>query len=67
AEAAAARAYRAGALDYLEWSQRQAQVVLARRQQLIATIEAQRALIEIQRLTARMFDDADAPAREDLP
>lgn len=67
AEASAANAYRAGALDYLEWSQLQAQVVLARRQQLVATVDAQRALIEIQRLTASGFDATDARATEDQP
>ena len=55
------------ALDYLEWSQLQAQVVLARRQQLAATVDAQRALIEIQRLTANGFDTAAARTTEILP
>ncbi len=67
AESSAANAYRAGALDYLEWSQLQAQVVLARRQQLAATVDAQRALIEIQRLTASGFDAADVRTTEKLP
>ncbi len=67
AESSAAHAYRAGALDYLEWSQLQAQVVLARRQQLAATVDAQRALIEIQRLTANGFDTAAARTTEILP
>lgn len=55
AEAAAERAYRAGALGYLEWAQLQAETTAARRQQLVAAIEAHRALIEIQRLTGEPF------------
>ncbi len=51
AEAAAARAYRAGAISYLEWSQLQTERTAMRRQQLDAALDAQRALIEIQRLT----------------
>lgn len=51
AEAAAERAYRAGALSYLEWAQVQSETTAARQQQLSAAIDAQRALIEIQRLT----------------
>lgn len=51
AEAAAERAYRAGALSYLEWAQVQSETTAARLQQLSAAIDAQRALIEIQRLT----------------
>ncbi|WP_369977712.1 TolC family protein [Xanthomonas bundabergensis] len=55
AEAAAERAYRGGAISYLEWAQLQAQHGDARRQQLAAAIEAQTALIEIQRLTGQPF------------
>lgn len=51
AEHAAERSYRAGATSYLEWSQLQAETTAARRQQLLAGIEAQGALIELQRLT----------------
>lgn len=51
AEVAAERAYRAGALSYLEWAQVQSETTAARQQQLSAAIDAQRALIEIQRLT----------------
>lgn len=57
---ATASAYRAGAASYLEWSQVQAEAVAARRQRLDAAVDALRALIEIQRLTARSFlDDTD--------
>lgn len=55
AEAAAERAYQAGAISYLEWSQLQSERTAARKQQLDAAIEAQRALIEIQRLTGQPF------------
>lgn len=55
AEAAAAQAYRAGAASYLEWATLQAERTAARKQQLDAALEAQRALIEIQRLTGQAF------------
>lgn len=55
AEAAAERAYRGGAISYLEWAQLQSERTSTRRQQLEAALEAQRALIEIQRLTGRAF------------
>lgn len=55
AEAAAERAYRAGALSYLEWAQLQNETTAARRQQLAAALQAHRALIEIQRLTGEPF------------
>lgn len=55
ADAAAERAYRAGATSYLDWAQLQAQRSEARRQQLAAASEAQTALIEIQRLTGQPF------------
>ncbi|MBB4128553.1 cobalt-zinc-cadmium efflux system outer membrane protein [Xanthomonas translucens] len=61
AEAAAERAYRGGAISYLEWAQLQAQHGDARRQQLAAALEAQTALIEIQRLTGQPFVLASAP------
>lgn len=55
AEAAAAHAYRAGAASYLEWASLQAERIDALEQQLDAAIDAQRALIEIQRLTGQAF------------
>lgn len=55
AEAAAERAYRAGAISYLEWAQLQSERTAARKQQLDAALDAQRALIEIQRLTGQSF------------
>ncbi|GGD49648.1 TolC family protein [Pseudoxanthomonas indica] len=66
AERAAERAYRAGALSYLEWAQLQGELAAARRQQHDAAFEAQRALIEIQRLTGQSFvlaagDAGDTP------
>lgn len=62
AEAAAERAYRGGAISYLEWAQLQSETTNARKQQLDAALEAQRALIEIQRLTGESFVTA-APER----
>lgn len=53
AEAAAERAYRAGAISYLEWAQLQSERTASRKQQLDAALDAQRALIEIQRLTGQ--------------
>lgn len=55
AERAAERAYRAGATSYLEWAQLQSEHTAMRRQQLDAALEAQHALIEIQRLTGQPF------------
>ena len=60
AEAAAERAYRAGAVSYIEWAQLQSERTSARKQQLEAALEAQRALIEIQRLTGQPFVAASA-------
>jgi cobalt-zinc-cadmium efflux system outer membrane protein len=55
AESAAERAYRGGAISYLEWAQLQSEHTSARRQQLEAALGARRALIEIQRLTGQAF------------
>jgi len=60
AEAAAERTYRAGAISYLEWAQLQSERITARKQQLDAALDAQRALIEIQRLTGEAFVAAPA-------
>lgn len=62
AEAAAERAFLAGASSYLEWAQLQSEQVAARRQQLESALEGQRALIEIQRLTGESFVEAPSPA-----
>lgn len=64
AEAASAHAYRAGAASYLEWASLQAERTAALRQQLEAAFEAQRALIEIQRLTGEAFVAAPTPLKE---
>ena len=53
AEQAAERAYRAGAISYLEWAQLQAERTVMAQQQLDVALDAQRALIEIQRLTGQ--------------
>ena len=53
AESAAERAYRGGAISYLEWAQLQSERTNGRKQQLDAALDAQRALIEIQRLTGQ--------------
>ena len=55
AEAATRAAYRAGAASYLEWATLQAERTATRKQQLEAALDAQRALIEIQRLTGQAF------------
>lgn len=62
AEAAAERAYRGGAISYLEWAQLQSERTAARKQQLDAALDAQRALIEIQRLTGQAFVAAPVAA-----
>ncbi|MCR6664354.1 MAG: TolC family protein [Luteimonas sp.] len=53
AEAETERAWRAGAVSHLEWAQLQDERIAALRQQLGAAIEAQAALIELQRLTGQ--------------
>ncbi|MEO6227622.1 MAG: TolC family protein, partial [Thermomonas sp.] len=53
AASAAERAYRAGAISYLEWAQLQSEGIAARKQQLEVALDAQRALIELQRLTGQ--------------
>jgi cobalt-zinc-cadmium efflux system outer membrane protein len=60
AEEAAERAYTAGALNYLDWAQLQADHSSMRRERLVAAAAAHRALIEIQRLTGRSFDTTAA-------
>lgn len=59
AEAAAERAWRAGAISYMEWAQLQAQRIQARQRQLDAAAQAQGALIELQRLTGQASVAAD--------
>jgi cobalt-zinc-cadmium efflux system outer membrane protein len=68
AEQAAERAYRAGAISYLEWAMLQSEQTAARQQQLDVALDAQRALIEIQRLTGQAFLAAPATASSgDIP
>lgn len=67
AENAAERAYRAGAISYLDWAQLQNETTAARSQQLIAAIDATRALIEIQRLTAEPFVLATGQTKDATP
>ena len=64
AEQAAERAYRAGAISYLEWAQLQSETTATRRQQLDAALDAQAALIEIQRLTGQAFVAVPAASSE---
>jgi cobalt-zinc-cadmium efflux system outer membrane protein len=66
AESAAERAYRAGAISYLEWAQLQSERTSARRQQLDAALDAQRALIELQRLTGQALVAAPAADAQGL-
>jgi cobalt-zinc-cadmium efflux system outer membrane protein len=67
AERAAERAFRAGALSYLEWAQVQSDTTMARQEQLQAAIEAHRALIEIQRLTGQPFIAAEFSSTTEAP
>jgi cobalt-zinc-cadmium efflux system outer membrane protein len=67
AEGAAERAYRAGAISYLEWAQLQSELIATRRQQLEVAVDAQRALIEIQRLTGQPFVAGSATAQGTTP
>lgn len=66
AAASAANAYRAGALAYLEWAAVQADVTATRIAILEARAAAQRALVELQRLTAEPWLD-DARANGESP
>jgi cobalt-zinc-cadmium efflux system outer membrane protein len=61
AERASERAFRAGALTHLEWSQARTDHYATRREQLLSAIEAHRALIEIQRLTGAPFITGTQP------
>lgn len=54
------RAYRAGALSYLEWAAVQTDITTSRLALLEARVAAQRALIELQRLTAESWSANDA-------
>ncbi|OWQ56828.1 cation transporter [Stenotrophomonas maltophilia] len=66
AENAAEKAWRAGAISYMEWAQLQAMRIEARQRQLEAAIAAQTALIEIQRLTGQsMVAATDTVSTED--
>jgi len=66
AEHAAEKAWRAGAISYMEWAQLQAMRIEARQRQLEAAIAAQTALIEIQRLTGQsMVAATDTVSTED--
>jgi cobalt-zinc-cadmium efflux system outer membrane protein len=62
AENAAEKAWRAGAISYMEWAQLQAMRIEARQRQLAAAIAAQTALIEIQRLTGQSMVATADPA-----
>jgi cobalt-zinc-cadmium efflux system outer membrane protein len=55
AAAQSERAYRAGALSYLEWAAVQTDITTSRLALLEARVAAQRALIELQRLTAESW------------
>jgi cobalt-zinc-cadmium efflux system outer membrane protein len=68
AENAAEKAWRAGAISYMEWAQLQAMRMDARRRQLDAAIAAQTALIELQRLTGQgLLASADGSTPTDTP
>ncbi len=61
AQAAAGESFRAGAADYLTWAQFQADLLATRRERLAAALDAQRALIELQRLTGQSFTATAEP------
>ena len=66
AENAAEKAWRAGAISYMEWAQLQAMRIEAHQRQLEAAIAAQTALIELQRLTGQsMVAATDTVSTED--
>lgn len=65
AETAAEHAWRAGATSYLEWATLQAERTAARKQRLEAALDAQRALIEIQRLTGQAFVTSTTTTSQD--
>jgi len=67
AEAAAERAWRAGATSYLEWSGVQSELTATRRRQLDIALDGQRALIEIQRLTGQSFIGGTARTQGNTP
>jgi len=60
AAAQSERAYRAGALSYLEWAAVQTDITTSRFALLEARVATQRALIELQRLTADSWTVEDA-------
>jgi len=66
AESAAERAWRSGAISYMEWAQLQAQRIEARQRQLDAALQAQLALIELQRLTGQA-SVAAGPPQDSMP
>lgn len=59
AAAQSERAYRAGALSYLEWAAVQTEITASRLALLEARVATQRALIELQRLTADSWSAND--------
>lgn len=65
AENAAEKAWRSGAISYMEWAQLQAMRIEARQRQMDAAIAAQTGLIEIQRLTGQSL--LAATSVEDRP
>lgn len=67
AESSAEQAYRRGALSYLEWAQLQSDTIAIQHQRLAASVEAHRALIELQRLTGEPMLHAIDPAKEQRP
>jgi cobalt-zinc-cadmium efflux system outer membrane protein len=67
AEAAAERAWRAGATSYLEWSGVQSELTATRRRQLDVALDGLRALIEIQRLTGQSFTGGTSRLQGNVP
>jgi cobalt-zinc-cadmium efflux system outer membrane protein len=67
AEQSAEQAYRRGAVSYLEWAQLQSETQAAQRQRLAASLEAHRALIELQRLTGETLYSIGNATQESAP
>lgn len=67
AAASAERAFRAGALGYLEWAQLQNDIAQARRERLALSLAAHRARIELQRLTGESFAAAGTATQDITP
>ena len=64
---AAGRAWRAGAISYLEWAQLQSEHAAVAQRRLDAALEGRLALVEIQRLTGQPIVASPAPSEGTTP